>query len=148
VVSWGHNKGFRVEFEHTATADPSSYLAAPEGIALLREWDFDACVRYMHGLAGEAAGILTERWRTTFDIQRYGASADCLNEQERGQIWTVERRGGTPRAGGGAKRERRRMACAGSAPGGSATERAEGCTLGHSERSRTQRGFRNGAKRC
>ncbi len=68
VVSWGHKQGFRAEFEHTATADPSSYLAAPEGIALLREWDFEACVKYMHGLAREAAGILTERWRTTFEI--------------------------------------------------------------------------------
>ena len=70
VVSWGHDKGFREEFEHTATCDPTSLLAAPEGIALLREWDFDACVTYMHGLAWEAAGILTERWRTTFDIPR------------------------------------------------------------------------------
>jgi isopenicillin-N epimerase len=70
IVSWGHNKGFREEFEHTATADPTSYLAAPEGIALLREWDFDACVKYMHDLAWEAAGILTERWRTKFEIPR------------------------------------------------------------------------------
>ena len=68
VVSWGHNKGFREEFEHTATADPMSYLAAPEGIAFLHELDFEACVRYTHGLAREAAGILTERWRTTFEI--------------------------------------------------------------------------------
>jgi isopenicillin-N epimerase len=68
VVSWGHKKGFRDEFEHIATEDPSSCLAAPEGIALLREWDFDACVKYMHGLAWEGAGILTERWRTTFEI--------------------------------------------------------------------------------
>ena len=68
VVSWGYKKGFRAEFEHIATEDPSSYLAAPEGIVLLREWDFDACVKYMHGLAWEAAGILTERWRTTFEI--------------------------------------------------------------------------------
>ena len=68
VVSWGHHKGFRNEFEHTATADPTSYLAAPEGIALLREWDFDACVKYMHGLAWEAADILTEGWRTRFEI--------------------------------------------------------------------------------
>jgi isopenicillin-N epimerase len=68
VVSWGRNKGFRDEFEHTATGDPTSYLAAPEGIELLREWDFDACVEYMHGLAWEAAGILTERWGTTFEI--------------------------------------------------------------------------------
>jgi isopenicillin-N epimerase len=70
VVSWGHNKGFRREFEHTATADPTSFLAAPEGIALLREWDFDACVKYMHGLAAEAARMLTERWRTKFEIAR------------------------------------------------------------------------------
>jgi isopenicillin-N epimerase len=70
VVSWGRNKGFRGEFEHTATGDPSSYLAAPEGIALLREWDFDLCVKYMHGLAWETAGILTERWYTTFEISR------------------------------------------------------------------------------
>src|SRR5262249_8308586 len=50
VVSWGHGKGFRGEFEHTATEDPTGYLAAPEGIALLREWGFDACLEYMHGL--------------------------------------------------------------------------------------------------
>jgi isopenicillin-N epimerase len=68
IVSWGHNKGFRDEFEHTATGDPTSYLAAPEGLALLRDWDFDACVEYMHGLAWEAAAMLTERWRTTFEI--------------------------------------------------------------------------------
>src|SRR3977135_4452153 len=70
VVSWGHDKGFREEFEHIATADPTSYLAAPEGLALLREWDFDACIKYMHGLAWEAADILTERWRTKFEIPR------------------------------------------------------------------------------
>jgi isopenicillin-N epimerase len=70
VVSWGHNRGFREEFEHTATCDPTSYLAAPEGIALLREWDFDACVKYMHDLAWEAAGSLAERWRTKFEIPR------------------------------------------------------------------------------
>jgi isopenicillin-N epimerase len=70
VVSWGHDKGFRDEFEHTATGDPTAYLAAPEGIALLREWGFDACVAYMHGLAWEAAAMLTERWRTTFEVPR------------------------------------------------------------------------------
>jgi isopenicillin-N epimerase len=70
VVSWGHNKGFRDEFEHTATTDPTSYLAAPEGIALLREWDFEACVKYMHDLAWEAAVILSERWRTKFEMPR------------------------------------------------------------------------------
>src|SRR5262245_15293729 len=68
IVSWGRNHGFRDEFEHTATTDPTSYLAAPEGIAMLREWDFDACLTYMHGLAREAARLLAESWNTTFTI--------------------------------------------------------------------------------
>lgn len=71
VVSWGRNRGFRDEFEHTPTADPTSYLAAPEGIAMLREWGFDACVAYMHGLAWEAAARLTARWGTSFEIPRH-----------------------------------------------------------------------------
>ena len=68
VVSWGRDHGFRDEFEQTATSDPTNYLAAPEGIAVLREWDFDACVAYMHGLAWEAAEMLTDRWHTSFEI--------------------------------------------------------------------------------
>lgn len=70
IISWGRDRGFRHEFEHTATLDPTGYLAAPEGIALLREWDFDACVRYMHDLAWEAGRILTARWATEFEIPR------------------------------------------------------------------------------
>jgi isopenicillin-N epimerase len=70
IVSWGRSRGFRHEFEHTATSDPTSYLAAPEGLALLREWDFAACVKYMHGLAWDAAGILADRWQTKFEIPR------------------------------------------------------------------------------
>jgi isopenicillin-N epimerase len=64
VVSWGRNHGFRDEFEHTATGDPTNYLTAPEGIAILREWDFDACVKYMHDLAADAARMLADRWHT------------------------------------------------------------------------------------
>lgn len=70
IVSWGRDRGFRHEFEHTATADPTSLLAAPEGIALLREWDFAACVRYMHDLAWEAGTMLSGRWDTPFEIPR------------------------------------------------------------------------------
>jgi len=70
IVSWGHNRGFRDEFEHTATTDPTSYLAAPDGIAMLHEWGFEACLTYMHGLARNAAGLLTQRWDTTFEIPR------------------------------------------------------------------------------
>lgn len=67
LISWGHGQGFLHEFELTATADPTSYLAAPEGIACLQDWDFDACVNYMRGLAWDAGRILTERWGTTVE---------------------------------------------------------------------------------
>lgn len=75
VVSWGSGRGFHAEFEHHATSDPTSYLAAPEGIALLREWGFDAVLAYVHGLAWEAARVLTERWGTTFETPREMAGA-------------------------------------------------------------------------
>jgi isopenicillin-N epimerase len=70
VVSWGSGQGFLREFEWTATSDPTAYLCAPEGIALLREWGFEAVLGYMHGLAWEAAHLLTTRWETTLDTPR------------------------------------------------------------------------------
>jgi isopenicillin-N epimerase len=70
VVSWGSGKGFLREFEWHATADPTPYLAAPEGIALLGEWGFESVLAYMHGLAWEAAGLLTTRWQTTLETPR------------------------------------------------------------------------------
>jgi isopenicillin-N epimerase len=70
VVSWGLNHGFHEEFEWTATGDPTSYLAAPEGIAILREWDFATVLGYMHGLAWEAATLLTSRWGTRLETPR------------------------------------------------------------------------------
>ena len=68
VVSWGRDRGFLHEFEHTATADPTCYLAAPEGIALLREWGFAACTTYMHSLACTAGALLAEYWDTEFTV--------------------------------------------------------------------------------
>ena len=70
IVSWGRDRGFLHEFEHIPTLDPTSYLAAPEAIALLQEWDFDACVAYMHGLAWDAGLALTERWQTSLETPR------------------------------------------------------------------------------
>ena len=64
VVSWGSGHGFHAEFDHYATSDSTSYLAAPEGIAMLREWGFDAVRGYMHDLAIETARTLTDRWGT------------------------------------------------------------------------------------
>lgn len=43
VASWGSGGGFHAEFEHNATIDPTSYLAAPEGVAMLREWASMRC---------------------------------------------------------------------------------------------------------
>jgi isopenicillin-N epimerase len=95
VVSWGFGKGFRQEFEWTATADPTNYLAAPEGIALLREWHFESVLAYMHGLAWDAAGLLTERWGTTFETPR-----DMI-----GAMVTVP----LPEAGGASDEDARRL---------------------------------------
>jgi isopenicillin-N epimerase len=70
IVSWGSGKGFLREFELHATADPTAYLSAPAGIALLQEWGFEAVLGYMHGLAWEAAGLLTACWETTLETPR------------------------------------------------------------------------------
>ena len=70
IVSWGRGKGFHAEFENQATHDPTSCLAAPEGIAVLREWDFAAVLDYMHGLAWQAAEILCDRWDTSIATPR------------------------------------------------------------------------------
>jgi isopenicillin-N epimerase len=70
VVSWGFGHGFRDEFDWNGTSDPTSCLAAPDGIALLREWDFDAVLDYMHILAWEAGCVLSDRWRTSLETPR------------------------------------------------------------------------------
>jgi isopenicillin-N epimerase len=70
IVSWGSGKGFLREFEWHATADPTTFLSAPEGIALLTEWGFDAVLAYMHDLAWQSAATLAMRWGTTFDTPR------------------------------------------------------------------------------
>ncbi len=68
IVYWGSGHGFHAEFEHQATSDPTNYLAAPEGIATLREWGVGAVLAYMHGLAREAAALLAARWGTAFEV--------------------------------------------------------------------------------
>ena len=70
VVSWGSGQGFVREFEWSATADPTPYLAAPVGLALLQEWGWDGVRRYMHELAWEGAARLCARWRTQLDTPR------------------------------------------------------------------------------
>lgn len=70
IVSWGAGKGFLQEFDRHATADPSAYLSAPAGVALLDEWDFRAVLEYMHGLAWAGAHLLATRWNTAFETPR------------------------------------------------------------------------------
>jgi isopenicillin-N epimerase len=64
TISWGWDKGFAPEFDWVGTVDPTAYLAAPEGVALLREWGIDAVYGYMHRLAWEGGQLLAEAWGT------------------------------------------------------------------------------------
>jgi len=75
VISWGHGLSFIEEFEMTATGDPTAYLAAPEGIALLEEWGFAGVLAYIHELAWEGALWLTGYWGTELTTPRAMAGA-------------------------------------------------------------------------
>jgi isopenicillin-N epimerase len=70
VASWGYGLGFHREFDHVATSDPTSYLAAPEGVAMLKEWDVDAVLAYIHDLAWEAGRTLAAAWGTRLETPR------------------------------------------------------------------------------
>jgi len=70
VISWGYEGGYLAEFDHGGTRDPSPFLAAPAGLAFLRELGIDAMRRYQHDLAWESGRILTSRWGTTLDTPR------------------------------------------------------------------------------
>jgi isopenicillin-N epimerase len=68
VISWGLDQGFTTEFDWVGTRDPSPYLAAPEGIAFLRELGAAEVRAYDHGLAWRGARLLTQRWETELEI--------------------------------------------------------------------------------
>jgi isopenicillin-N epimerase len=68
VISWGLDQGFAAEFDLVGTRDPSPHLAAPEGIAFLRELGAEAVRAHNHGLAWEAARLLTARWGTPLGV--------------------------------------------------------------------------------
>ena len=90
VISWGFEKGFEAEFDLVGTRDPSPWLAAPEGIAFMRDLGLDAMRGYDHALAWGAASTLTRRWGTalasdesmvgtmaTFPLpERYGSAVE------------------------------------------------------------------------
>ena len=64
VTSWGFELGFLKEFEWVPTHDPTPYLAAPEGIAFLRDLGLEAAQAYNHDLAWQGGHRLADRWGT------------------------------------------------------------------------------------
>ncbi|MFL6627715.1 MAG: aminotransferase class V-fold PLP-dependent enzyme [Burkholderiaceae bacterium] len=67
VISWGLDVGLVQEFEWTGTRDPSAMLAAPDGIAFMRDTlGVDAMRAWNHGLAWRMAHALAARWGQPF----------------------------------------------------------------------------------
>jgi isopenicillin-N epimerase len=61
-ISWGYELGFDAEFDLQGTRDPSAWLAAPEGLAFMRELGLEAMRAWNHRLAWESAHALAARW--------------------------------------------------------------------------------------
>ena len=64
----GAGRSVTAEFDWVWTRDPSPFLAAPEGIAFLRELGPERVRAYNHGLAWEAARLLSERWECPLEL--------------------------------------------------------------------------------
>lgn len=62
VISWGYGLGFAAEFDLTGTRDPSPWLAAPDGLAFMRDLGLDALREWNHRLAWGSARLLADRW--------------------------------------------------------------------------------------
>ena len=70
VISWGYGQGYVAEFDHWGTRDPSPFLAAPAGLAFLRELGLEAMRKHQHELAWESGRILQSKWGTSIDTPR------------------------------------------------------------------------------
>jgi isopenicillin-N epimerase len=66
VISWCYGEGFAREFDWLGTRDPSNALAAPEGIAMMRELGVAEVRAYNHQIAWTGAQRLASRWGTEF----------------------------------------------------------------------------------
>jgi isopenicillin-N epimerase len=64
VISWGLGLGYTHEFDWVGTRDPTAWLAAPEGIAFMRDLGLEAVQRWNHDLAWQAAQLLGRAWGT------------------------------------------------------------------------------------
>lgn len=67
VISWCYGEGWAREFDWLGTRDPSNALAAPEGIAMMRELGVHEVRSYNHQLAWAGAKLLASRWGTSFE---------------------------------------------------------------------------------
>jgi isopenicillin-N epimerase len=65
VISWGLDQGFTTEFDLVGTRDPSAHLAAPEGIAFMRELGLDEVRAWNHHMAWDGALRLCAAWGTS-----------------------------------------------------------------------------------
>ena len=61
MVSWNLDQGFTHEFDWTGTRDPSSFLAAPAGLAFLERLDFAAARAHNHDLLWRGIALLGDR---------------------------------------------------------------------------------------
>ncbi len=62
VISWGLDEGIQQEFDWPGTRDPTPHLAAPAGIAFMRELGVADVQRYNHDLAWSAGQAMSTHW--------------------------------------------------------------------------------------
>ena len=70
VISWGLDAGFLAEFDWVGTRDPTPFLAAPEGLAMLAELGLDRMRAYCHELAWNGGQHLCRMLGTPFELER------------------------------------------------------------------------------
>jgi isopenicillin-N epimerase len=63
VTSWGLDQGFILEFDWPGTRDPTPHLAAPEGIAYMRELGVERVQSHNHELAYRAGTTMADHWK-------------------------------------------------------------------------------------
>jgi isopenicillin-N epimerase len=61
VISWGLDQGMTQEFDWPGTRDPTPHLAAPAGLAFMRELGVERVQRYNHELAWTAGQELARK---------------------------------------------------------------------------------------
>ena len=77
VISWGLDAGLAMEFDWTGTRDPSALLAAPAGLAFMRDvLGVEAMRRWNHDLAWRMAHTLAARWGQPWTVPE--AMVGCM----------------------------------------------------------------------